>query len=53
MTLALSGKVSWFGGPEDNGVAPDEGLAFIYDVEQAPHLFCRISLPVRRDSRGD
>ena len=34
-----SGKVSWFGGPEDQGVAPDEGLAFIYDASQAPDLF--------------
>jgi N-acetylmuramoyl-L-alanine amidase len=34
-----SGKVSWFGGPLDTGVSPDEGLAFIYDVEDAPHLF--------------
>ena len=37
--LSVSGKVSHFGGPEDEGVAPDEGLAFIYEVEQAPHLF--------------
>src|SRR6478736_3583346 len=35
----LSGKVSWFGGPADTGVSPDEGLAFIYDVEDAPYLF--------------
>ena len=35
----ISGKVSWFGGPEDMGVDPDEGLAFISDVDQAPHLF--------------
>jgi N-acetylmuramoyl-L-alanine amidase len=35
----LRGKVSWFGGPEDHGVAPDEGLAFIYSVEDAPYLF--------------
>ncbi|MBO4228381.1 N-acetylmuramoyl-L-alanine amidase [Bradyrhizobium neotropicale] len=35
----MTGKVSWFGGPGDMGVAPDEGLAFIYNVEQAPHLF--------------
>lgn len=35
----LRGKVSWFGGPEDGGVSPDEGLAFIYSVEDAPHLF--------------
>jgi N-acetylmuramoyl-L-alanine amidase len=39
MSLTLKGKASWFGGPEDNGVAPDEGLAFIYDVDTAPHLF--------------
>jgi N-acetylmuramoyl-L-alanine amidase len=35
----LSGKVSEFGGPDDTGVAPDEGLAFISDVMQAPQLF--------------
>jgi N-acetylmuramoyl-L-alanine amidase len=34
-----SGKVSWFGGPNDQGVAPDEGLAFIAEVDQAPQLF--------------
>jgi N-acetylmuramoyl-L-alanine amidase len=33
------GKVSWFGGPDDMGVSPDEGLAFIYEVDDAPHLF--------------
>ena len=37
--MKLTGKVSWFGGPADTGVSPDEGLAFIYDVEDAPHLF--------------
>jgi len=37
--MRLRGKVSWFGGPDDTGVSPDEGLAFIYDVEDAPHLF--------------
>ena len=35
----LCGTVSWFGGPSDSGVAPDEALAFIYEVEDAPHLF--------------
>jgi hypothetical protein len=34
-----TGTVSQFGGPDDDGVAPDEGLAFISDVMQAPHLF--------------
>jgi len=38
-TLYARGKVSWFGGPEDDGVAPDEGLAFIYEVEDKPELF--------------
>jgi N-acetylmuramoyl-L-alanine amidase len=33
------GKVSNFGGPNDTGVAPDEGLAFITKVDQAPKLF--------------
>jgi uncharacterized protein (TIGR02594 family) len=37
--LRESGKVSWFGGPEDMGVSSSEGLAFIYEYEQAPHLF--------------
>jgi uncharacterized protein (TIGR02594 family) len=36
----IKGKVSWFGGPKDvRGVKPDEGLAFISKVEQAPELF--------------
>jgi hypothetical protein len=35
----FSGKCSWFGGPDDSGVAPDEGLAFIFEVDTAPHLF--------------
>ncbi|MEH2565350.1 N-acetylmuramoyl-L-alanine amidase [Bradyrhizobium sp. AZCC 2289] len=35
----LAGKVSSFGGPTDEGVAPDEGLAFISDIDQAPQLF--------------
>ena len=39
MTLSLKGKASWFGGPNDNGVSPDEGLAFIYEADTAPHLF--------------
>lgn len=42
---AISGKVSWFGGPNDSGVTPDEGLAFIYDVETAPHLFLATQPP--------
>lgn len=35
----VRGKTSWFGGPNDTGVSADEGLAFISEVEQAPHLF--------------
>jgi hypothetical protein len=37
--MKVTGKTSWFGGPNDSGVAPDEGLAFIFEVDQAPHLF--------------
>ena len=42
MTLNLRGRVSWFGGPEDMGVSPSEGLAFIYDVYTAPRLFLAV-----------
>ena len=34
-----AGKVSWFGGPQDKGVSPSEGLAFIYTYDTAPYLF--------------
>jgi N-acetylmuramoyl-L-alanine amidase len=37
--VRATGKVSWFGGPEDMGVSPSEGLAFIYDVDDKPHIF--------------
>jgi N-acetylmuramoyl-L-alanine amidase len=43
--LQVSGPVSWFGGPEDDGVAPNEGLAFIYAYEDAPHLFLKQQPP--------
>jgi N-acetylmuramoyl-L-alanine amidase len=33
------GTCSHFGGPEDTGVSPSEGLAFIFDLDDAPHLF--------------
>jgi hypothetical protein len=35
----FSGKCSWFGGPDDEGVAPDEGLAFLHKVETKPEVF--------------
>jgi N-acetylmuramoyl-L-alanine amidase len=38
-TVVFEGKCSHFGGPSDEGVSPDEGLAFIYSTEDAPHLF--------------
>lgn len=36
------GRCSYFGGPDDEGVSPSEGVAFIYDVETAPHLFLAV-----------
>ena len=39
LPVKFSGPCSWFGGPDDTGVAPDEGLAFLYDYEDAPQLF--------------
>jgi N-acetylmuramoyl-L-alanine amidase len=35
------GPCSYFGGPEDTGIDSDEGLAFFYEYEDAPHLFLR------------
>jgi N-acetylmuramoyl-L-alanine amidase len=37
--LHVAGPVSWFGGPDDSGVSSDEGLAFLYEYDDAPHLF--------------
>lgn len=37
--FVVEGKCSFFGGPEDMGVSPSEGLAFIYDIADAPQLF--------------
>jgi len=36
--VKVSGKVSWFGGPDDTGVDADEGLAFIYEYDMAPQI---------------
>ena len=35
----FTGPCSWFGGPEDEGVDADEGLAFLYEYDDAPRLF--------------
>lgn len=37
--FVVSGPCSYFGGPHDTGVSPSEGLAFFYDVDDAPQLF--------------
>jgi hypothetical protein len=39
------GRVSNFGGPNDTGVSPSEGLAFIYKVEDKPELFLPVQPP--------
>ncbi len=36
--FAARGTVSWFGGPDDSGVASDEGLAMWYKPEECPWL---------------
>lgn len=36
------GPCSYFGGPEDDGVDADEGLAFFSSIEDAPHLFLAV-----------
>lgn len=37
--VRFKGKCSWFGGPDDDGVSPSESLAFLYEYDDAPHLF--------------
>lgn len=37
--FTASGKCSSFGGPNDTGVSPSEGLAFLYEVSDKPELF--------------
>jgi hypothetical protein len=40
-----SGKCSWFGGPADTGVQPDEGLALIEPPDLALWWFACLFLP--------
>jgi hypothetical protein len=44
-SVRFDGPCSWFGGPDDEGVAPDEGLAFFYDYDDAPMLFLNAQPP--------
>ena len=37
--FTATGTSSTFGGPDDTGVSPSEGLAFIYEFDEAPYLF--------------
>jgi Uncharacterized protein conserved in bacteria (DUF2272) len=39
--IVLSGPMSWFGGPDDTGVAADEGLALMQasDIASFPNIF--------------
>jgi hypothetical protein len=45
LPVQFAGTCSWFGGPDDDGVAPNEGLAFLYDYDDAPHLFLQEQPP--------
>lgn len=37
--ITFTGKMSTFGGPDDDGVAPNEGLALFSSVSQCPGIF--------------
>lgn len=37
--FTATGTSSTFGGPDDTGVSASEGLAFIYEFDEAPYLF--------------
>lgn len=43
--FSARGTCSTFGGPDDTGVSPSEGLAFFYEVEDAPWLFLKSQPP--------
>jgi len=43
--FTATGTSSTFGGPDDTGVSPSEGLAFIFEFNQAPHLFLKSQPP--------
>jgi len=43
--FAAKGTCSTFGGPDDTGVSPSEGLAFFYEVDDAPWLFLKDQPP--------
>ena len=45
MKIEFKGKMSTFGGPQDTGVKPDEGLALITEHNQ--HRFLEYLLPVQ------
>lgn len=45
----IVGTCSHFGGPDDHGVDEDEGLAFIDDKMDAPHLFLPDGAPGTED----
>lgn len=38
-TFYAIGRCSHFGGPDDMGVSDSEGLAFLFDVQDKPHVF--------------
>lgn len=37
--LRVKGRVSWFGGEDDEGVSSSEGLAFLFSVDDKPEIF--------------
>src|SRR5262245_35736767 len=39
LPVTFEGTCAWVGGPDDDGVSPSEGLAFLYEVSDAPALF--------------
>ena len=43
--FSATGTCSTFGGPDDTGVSPSEGLAFFYEVNDAPWLFLKSQPP--------
>lgn len=50
--IAYQGKVSWFGGPDDKGVSPSEGLALFDWPDAVDTRFNWLFLPKSKWSKG-
>ena len=46
--ITVTGKMSWFGGPRDTGMASDEGLALLNPLDVDNPRYAGLWLPQQR-----